>query len=178
MRRTIALLLAILLLAPGAPARDKTNWDNLKKLKRGTRVLVTLWNGDQLDGRLESVSDTALSVTSPDRTDRRVGWTEEAERRNVRRVVRWREPEDLPDPQKVMLIGTAAGIAVGGITGGILDATHHNEGRAVGYAFGGGVIGFLGSVVVLGATGAVAVARGIRREVVVYEDKSRQPSKS
>jgi len=178
MRQAVAVLLAILLVAPELPARsarvrDTNDWKNVMKLKRGTSVLVSMWNGDQVAGRLDSVSETGMRVVAPDKSYGH--WHEDVQRPNVQRVVRLRGEADLPDPGRVMLIGTAAGIAIGGVTGGIQDATGHNEGRGLAYAAGGGLIGFLGSVVVLGVVSIKALARGYKREEVMYEDKSRRP---
>jgi hypothetical protein len=172
MRRVMALLLVVLLLAPELPARDTTDWKNVMKLRNGTQVLVWLWNGHRLAGRVESVSDTGLQVATRDGTNPQASWLVGAERAEVRRIVRYRGEADLPDPERVMLIGTAAGIGIGGVAGGILDATGHNQGRGLGYAFIGGTIGLLGSVVVLGVIAVKTLGRGYRREELVYEDKS------
>lgn len=179
MRRAIVVVVCLLLIAPEVSARDLGDWKNVTRLKRGTSVLVSLWNGDQLEGRLESVSDTGLSVGSPDGTRANAQWSEAVERGSVRRVVRWRGRGDLPDPGKVMIIGTTAGFAAGAIAGGIQDATGRNQGRGITYGLAGGVLGFFGSCVVLTGIGAVSLGRGPRRTEVVYEVKaSGQPRDS
>jgi hypothetical protein len=177
-RRTIALLLAVLILAPETPARDNTDWSNVKRLKPGTRVLLTLWNDDQIEGRLEAASDTGLIVSAPEGTRPSNQWTRAVDRGTVRRVVRWRGRGDLPDPGKVMLIGAGAGVAAGAITGGIQDATGRNQARGLGYGLAGGAIGFLASVVVLAAIGGAALAKGPARSEVIYEDASPRPVKA
>jgi hypothetical protein len=177
MRQAIAVVLAILLIAPPLTARNNSDWNNVRKLKHGTKILVSLWNGDQLDGRVESVSDTGLSIGSPEGTRANAQWSQAVERGTVRRIVRLRGGHgDLPDPGKVMLIGAAIGGAAGAIGGGIKDVNHGNQLNSLTYGFGGAVFGFLGAVVVLTGIATVALVRGPRRTEVVYENVAARPA--
>ena len=58
MRRMLVTGLISLLLVPTLPARSKRDWDNVKKLKAGAAVEVSLWTGENLSGEVEGVSDT------------------------------------------------------------------------------------------------------------------------
>lgn len=172
MRRVIAVVVCLLLLAPEVSARNLGDWKNVTRLKRGTSVLVSLWNGDQLEGRLESVSDAGLSVGSPESTRSNLKWSQVVERGSVRSIVRWRGHGDLPDPGKVMIIGTTAGLATGAIVGGIQDATGRNQARGLTYGLAGAALGFFGSCFVLAGVAGVSLARGPRRTEVVYEARA------
>jgi hypothetical protein len=58
MRRMLVAMLISLLLIPTLPARSKREWENVKKLKAGAAVEVSLWTGENLSGEVEGVSDT------------------------------------------------------------------------------------------------------------------------
>jgi len=124
MRRMLVAVLVSLLLIPTLPARSKRDWENVKKLKIGAAVEVSLWTGESLSGEVESVSDTGMQVAAVGgNIDPRVGWLRDFDRRNIRSVARVRE-HSLPDSKKWMIAGTLAGGAVGVTTGAVRDAEH------------------------------------------------------
>ena len=171
MRRMLVAVLVSLLLIPTLPARSKRDWENVKKLKAGAAVEVSLWTGESLSGEVESVSDTGMQVAAVGgNIDPRVGWLRDFDRRNIRSVARVRE-HSLPDSKKWMIAGTLAGGAIGVTTGAVRDAEHGNNGRWIVGGFAGAVLGFVASCAAVGVVGIVDVSRGIHRREIVYEDQ-------
>jgi hypothetical protein len=170
MRRIVITVLVSLLLVPTLPARSKRDWENVKKLKIGAAVEVSLWTGENLSGEVEGVSNTGMQVAAVGgNIDPRVGWLRDFDRGNIRSVARWRE-HSLPNSKKWMIAGTLAGGAVGVTTGAVRDAEHGNNGRWIVGGFAGAVIGFGVSCAVLGTVALVDTTRGIHRREIVYED--------
>ena len=169
MRRTIAALMIVLLLAPELPARSSRDWENVKKLKPGATVEILLWNGQNLSGEIDAVTDTGLQLAPPDR--HQAGLLHEVGRTTIRRIVRLREPY-LPDGRRWMVTGAVAGGAIGLTAGAVADVRHGGNYHWFEGAFGGAGLGFLVSCAGLAAVGAVDVGRLARRRKVVYEDKS------
>jgi hypothetical protein len=173
MRRMLVAVLVSLLLIPTLPARSKRDWENVKKLKIGAAVEVSLWTGESLSGEVESVSDTGMQVAAVGgNIDPRVGWLRDFDRRNIRSVARVRE-HSLPDSKKWMIAGTLAGGAIGVTTGAVRDAEHGNNGRWIVGGFAGAVLGFGVSCAALGAVALVDTTRGLHRREIVYEDTGR-----
>lgn len=174
MRRMLVAVLVSLLLIPTLPARSKRDWENVKKLKIGAAVEVSLWTGENLSGEVEGVSDTGMQVAAVGgNIDPRVGWLRDFDRGNIRSVARVRE-HSLPDSKKWMIAGTLAGGAVGVTTGAVRDVEHGNNGRWIVGGFAGAVIGFGVSCAALGAVALVDTTRGLHRREIVYEDQGHQ----
>ncbi len=174
MRRTLAAMLMVLLVAPELSARNNRDWENVMKLKQGISVEILLWSGENLSGAIDGVSDTGLQLATDDASAAQVGWLRDFDRASIRRVVRVRET-NLPDSRRWMAMGAVAGGAVGVTAGAIGDAEHGNNGRWIVGGFAGAVIGWLASIVAVGAAGTVDVARALHRREIVYEDQSHQP---
>ncbi len=175
MRRTFAVLLAVLFLAPELPARSDRGWENVEKLRPGTQVEIALWSGEVLSGEIYDVSDVEVQIATADRSGPPVSWLHKVDRKNVRKIVRFREA-NLPDPRKWMAVGAVAGGAAGLTVGAVRDVrggTNYNwflDGLA------GAVLGFAASAPVLLVVGVVDIARGPHHRTVVYEDKGKRPS--
>jgi len=169
MRRTLATLLIILLLAPELPARSNRDWENVKKLKPGTTVEILLWSGQYLNGEVDAVTDVGLQLAPPGR--HQAGSLHEVDRTTIRRIVRLRHPY-LPDSRRWMLTGALAGGAVGVTAGGVADIRHGGNYHWFEGALGGAGLGFLVACAALAAIATVDVARLADRHKVVYEDKS------
>ena len=170
MRRLLVTVLVSLLLVPALPARSKLDWENVKKLKPGAAVEVSLWTGENLRGEVEGVSDTGMQIAAVGgNIDPRVGWLRDFARGNIRSVARIRE-HSLPNSKKWMIAGALAGGAIGVTQGAARDAEHGNNGRWIVGGFAGAVIGFAASCAALGVVAVVDTTRGIHRREIVYED--------
>lgn len=171
MRRMLVTVLIALLLAPTLPARGSHDWENVKKLKPGAAVEISLWTGENLSGEIAGVSDTGMQVaTVGGNIDPRVSWLRDFDRANIRSVARMRE-HSLPNSKRWMIAGALAGGAVGVTQGAVRDAEHGNNGRWIVGGFAGAVLGFVVSCAALGVVGVVDITRGVHRREVVYEDK-------
>jgi hypothetical protein len=170
MRRTLTTLLIVLLLAPELPARSNGDWKNVKKLKHGTDVEISLWNGENLNGKIEDVNNTGLQLATADRSAPGIGWLRDIDRASVRTIVRFRRPY-LPDGKRWMVTGAVGGGLIGVTAGAVSDAEHGNNGRWLLGGLGGAGMGLLVSFAALAAVGAVDTAQGIHRRRVVYEAK-------
>jgi hypothetical protein len=173
MRRTMTVLLIVLLLVPELPARSNNDWEKVKKLKPGTAVQILLWSGDNLRGRIDSVGDAGLHLTMADGSSSQTSRLSELDRISIRRIARIRQP-NLPDPKRWMLTGALAGGAIGLTAGTVADLKHGGNYRWFGGGLGGAGMGFLASCMALAAVGIVDVSRGLRRKVV-YEDNVNHP---
>jgi hypothetical protein len=178
MRRMLVTMLISLLLVPPLPARGNHDWKNVKKLKPGAAVEVSLWTGENLSGEVESVSDTGMQIAAVGgNIDPRVGWLRDFDRANIRSVVRMRE-HSLPNSKRWMIAGALAGSAVGVTQGAVRDAEHGNNGRWIVGGFAGAVLGFVVSCAALGVVAVVDVTRGAYRREVVYEDQGHHLSQT
>lgn len=170
MRRMLVAVLVSLLLIPTLPARSKRDWENVKKLKIGAAVEVSLWTGENLSGKVEGVSDTGMQIGAVGgNINPRVGWLRDFDRGNIRSVARRRE-HSLPNSKRWMIAGTLAGGAIGVTQGAVRDAEHGNNGRWIVGGFAGAVLGFVASCAALGVVAVVDTTRGIHRREIVYED--------
>jgi len=171
MRRTLAILLIALFFVPGLPARGQYDWNNVTKLKHGTRVAITLWNGDDLSGRIDSVGDASLRLAVPDPTNPQGSWIHTIDRTGIQRIVRVVPPPKLPDPAKAAVVGAVAGGAIGVTSGAISDAKNGYQGRWVlgGFfgALGGATVGVMTAAVIGIAQFPSALAH---HTTLIYED--------
>ena len=169
MRRMLATMVALLLFfVPDlSAARNTNNWANVKKLKRGTAVEISLWSGENLRGTIDDVTDDALNLDILDRDNPQISLQHAIRRASIHTIATTRHL-DLPNSNRWMLTGAVAGAGVGLVAGGIVDATHGTNYRWAAGGFGGAILGFVFSCAALAATGGVEVARDHRRGKVVY----------
>jgi hypothetical protein len=167
MRKAFVILFAVLLFTPALVAKSKYGWEHVGKLKPGTTVLISLWNGRLISGSVEAVGPATLRIDTAD-PDAGVGSLVEFERVNIRRIVRMRR-RDLPDPERWMLAGTLIGGGAGLTAGVIRDLNDHQNYNWFTGAFGGAALGFVGSCAILAGVGVVEVFH--HRTTLVYEDK-------
>lgn len=168
MRKAVAILVAFLLFTPALFAKSNHGWDHVEKLKHGTSVLISLWNGRLIDGRVDAVGPATLRIDTAD-PEVGVGSLVEFARADIRRIVRLRHA-NLPDPQRWMLIGTLVGGGVGFTAGAIYDVANHENYHWLTGGFGGAVFGFLGSCAILAGVGVVDLFH--HHDRLVYEDQS------
>jgi hypothetical protein len=164
-RRAIAVVLAILLAcgAPRAWARDVHDWENLQKLKPGTPVQVLLKSGGGLNANFEVASDTSVQVIMLDGSG-----ANDVPRNNVKSITQlYIYPPPGPNAQKWVLVGAGAGAVTGAAIGGARDLSHGSNYRWAEGAFGGALLGMMGSVVVFGGVSIVKAIR-FKSEKVVY----------
>jgi hypothetical protein len=176
MRRTLAALLMALLLAPELPARSNGDWDNVKKLKRGAYIEISLWSGENLSGRIEDVNNTGLQVATAERSGGGpgAGWLRDVDRASIRTVVRFRRPY-VPDGKRWMATGAVGGGLIGVTAGAVADAEHGNHARWLLGGLGGAGLGLLVSCAALAAVGAFDTAQEMHRRDIVYEAKRARP---
>jgi hypothetical protein len=172
MRRTLTVLIVIPLLVvlfvPDLPARNNTDWNNVKRLKRGASVEILLWSGENLRGKIDEVSDAGVQLTMMiDPGNPQLGIQYQFERTTIRRIVTVRQL-DLPDPKRWIVTGTVAGGGIGFVGGAIADVTHGTNYHWLTGGFGGAIAGLLVSCVAVAAVGGVDMARARQREKVVY----------
>ena len=165
MQRVLIILLAILSFTPAVFAKSKYNWNHVEKLKPGTAILISLWNGRLINGSVDAVGPASLRIDTAD-PDLGVGSLEELNQADIRRIVRIRP--NLPDPERWMLIGTLAGGGVGLTSGAIYDAAHHENYHWFTGGLAGAGLGFFGSCAILAGVGVVDLFRDHNR--LVYED--------
>jgi len=172
MRFVASVLLAIFCFATESSARDKSDWANVEKLKLGSKIVVWLWNGEELRGELEAVNATGLRLLPLDLRGAMTGPRRQLDRGSVHKIARVHHANP-PDAGKWMLTAAVAGAAIGATGGAIYDGTHHGESYHWFTAgLGGAGVGFFGSCVVLAGMGAREAGITIfRHTVVVYEDK-------
>lgn len=147
MHKAFVILFAVLSFTPALFAKSNHGWEHVEKLKPGTAVLISLWNGRLVSGSVDAVGPAALRIDTAD-PDVGVGSLEEFDRADIRKIVRTRG-RNLPDPQRWMLIGTLVGSGVGFTSGAIYDVAHHENYHWLTGGFGGAVFGFLGSCAIL-----------------------------
>lgn len=169
MRRSLATLLVVLLLAPELPAHSNNDWANVKKLKPGTVIEVLLWNGDNLRGELDTVTDAKLQIATADPSAAQANWLRDLDRKSVRRIVRTRQPH-LPDSRRWMIAGTVGGAAIGTSVGIAGDIKHGGNYHWFEGAFGGAAMGFVASCAALLVVIGIDLGQLPRRRQVVYED--------
>jgi len=167
MRKALTLLFAVLLFTPALFAKSNHDWKHVEKLKPGTTVLISTWNGRLVSGTVDAVDPAVLRIDTAD-PDVGVGSLEEFKRADIRRIVRTRG-WNLPDPAGWMLISTLIGGGVGFTSGAIYDATHHENYHWFTGGFGGAVLGFFGSCVILAGAGVVDLFH--HHNTLVYEDQ-------
>lgn len=134
MRRVVAAVLAILLLCPGLPARDIHKWRNVEKLRRGTTVMVVLWDGSELNGQVQFATDSAVQVAASNTDAYETSSIQTVDRRSIRRVIRVRAALYVPDQQRWGVIGAVGGGTAGAMSAGI----SYGDGA---HAFFGGLAG-------------------------------------
>ena len=166
MHKALASLFLVLWFCSAMFARATHGWDRVEKLKPGTAVLISLWNGRLISGSVDAVGPAALRIDTAD-PEVGVGSLEEFGRADIRRIVRTRG-RNLPDPERWMLIGTLIGGGVGFTSGAIYDVAHHENYHWLAGGFGGAVLGFFGSCAILAGVGVVDLFR--HHSTLVYED--------
>jgi hypothetical protein len=160
-------MFTVLLFAPAVFARGNHDWEHVEKLKPGTTVLISLWSGRTISGRVEAVDTTTLRIDTAD-SDIGFGSLEEFSWADIQRIIHVRRP-NLPDPQRWMVASAVIGGGAGFVSGAIYDATHHENYHWFTGGLGGAVLGFFGSCTVLAGVGIVELFHHHR--TLVYEDQ-------
>jgi hypothetical protein len=174
MRFISALLVVISLVAP-SHARSVHEWKAVKRLRPGAPIVLLLWSGEQISGRIQTADDSGLRLIPFE-------WSSGG--RSVRAVEReavWRistiHQHRLPDPRRWMIAGTVAGGAVGATTGAISDAKHHtSNARWFTGGLAGSGLGFFVSCGALAAVGIFELSSDVAHpRRVVYEGVRNNP---
>ena len=110
MHRLIAVLIMLPILAPelssALAARSSTDWDKVKRLKRGSSIEVLLNDGRYLRGSFLGASDAGLEISIVDSRDPQFSFTHDLDRANIRRLVEVRSRR-LPDAKRWMITAAA-----------------------------------------------------------------------
>jgi hypothetical protein len=169
-RRTLVVLLAVLLFSPQLPARTNHDWANVEKLNPGTEIRVLLWSGVTLNGRVYDITDAGFHLAWYPPPQPGESWLRQIDRTAIRKIASEREP-NLPDPGKWMAVGAVAGGLVGVATGGI----NRNGQSYNGFTGALGGAG-MGALVALPVAAVVGLHRSIHHRKVVYEDQHAPPA--
>lgn len=160
MRRRITvlnILLAVALIySPVAAAQQSAShgeWDSIKAVPQGAELIIKLKDRQTLRGKLESVTDTALSIIGKNNK------TETLDRNDVSEVYQLRRKAE---KAKYALIGAGAGAAVGGVIGAAKNSPNIDDGEIytmVGIPLGAGI----------GALAGFLFGQGRRKRVLIYQ---------
>jgi small nuclear ribonucleoprotein (snRNP)-like protein len=158
-----AVLVVLLALAPATLAQETSaatnDWDGLKTVAAGSKLVIKLKNGKTVKGKLISVVDSALSISDNNKpTD-----LNQADIQSVR-LVRGQSV------MKSTLIGAAivgtAGVALGA-------AANNNDSGGWGPDFStpavAAALGVIGAGV--GAAGGALIGKFRRKQILVYQAK-------
>ena len=153
---TLVILLTSLLLSPVTlMAQANTgDWSRVSSVPTGSKLSVKLKNGNKVDGKLSSVSDTAVTLMVKNTST-------ELKRDDIRTV----HLVGGKSAKKGALIGLGVGAGTGALIGGVIDASSDTFPLAKGVTTGIGII--LGAG--LGALGGSLIGKGKR--VLLYEAK-------
>ena len=153
---TLVILLTSLLLSPVTLMAQATtgDWSRVSSVPTGSKLSVKLKNGSKVDGKLSSVSDTAVTLMVKNTST-------ELKRDDIRTV----HLVGGKSAKKGALIGLGVGAGTGALVGGVIDASGDNFPLAKGVTTAIGTI--LGAG--LGALGGALIGRGKR--VLLYEAK-------
>ena len=162
-RRRVAIITTLLslflMLNANADAQGNLNdWSRLTALASGSKVSVKLKDGKTVDGKVTSVSDSALSLTVKNRAVD----LKRDEVLSVQQLVK-------KSATKSTLIGLAVGTGAGGLIGGIADASNNDGGFEKIDNAAAGAVTVIGAVA--GTVTGFLIGRGHSKKVLVYEAK-------
>jgi hypothetical protein len=158
----VALVIVSAFISTPVFARNKHDWERVKKLRPGAPVYVTLSKGMPISGRVVVAEEHEITLATRYPWDN--GIPEKIDRENVERIVLVKQ-RHLPDGGKVLVGATLLGGAVGA-TAGAVNHAHGDDGRWIVDGLGGAGVGFfLGCVVDVG----VGVAAFFQHDKLVYE---------
>jgi len=176
MHRLIAVLIMLPILAPelssALAARSSTDWDKVKRLKRGSSIEVLLNDGRYLRGSFLGASDAGLEISIVDSHDLQFSFTHDVDRANIRRIIEV-QGRHRADAKRWMITGAVGGGLFGLAGGTIADGLHGTNYHWMAGGLGGSIAGFFVSCVALAVADGVEEAKGSRRTRVVFEDMSR-----
>jgi hypothetical protein len=152
---TLVILLTSLLLSPVTlmAQANTSDWSRVSSVPAGSKLSVKLKNGNKVDGKLSSVSDTAVTLMVKNTST-------ELKRDDIRTVHLVGK-----SVKKGALIGLGVGAGTGALIGGVIDASSDTFPLAKGVTTAIGTI--LGAG--LGALGGSLIGKGKR--VLLYEAK-------
>ena len=165
MRCILVVGLILLSFCGQSLGQNRHDWSKVEKLKPGAKLLVTLWTGEKIEGRIDTVGKASLGL----RTSSSWKPFQRFARADIQTIVHLRG-QKLPNPERWMRNGALIGGAVGVTSGAIQDATQSNSGRALTHGLAGAGVGFFASCAALAGAGAVAL---VHHDKLVYEDKTR-----
>jgi hypothetical protein len=120
MHRVIAVLIMLPILAPklssGLAARSSTDWDKVKRLKRGSAIEVLPNDGRYLRGSFLGASDAGLEISIVDSHDPQFSFTQDVDRANIRRIIEV-QGRHRADAKRWMITGAVGGDYLGWLAG-------------------------------------------------------------
>jgi hypothetical protein len=156
---TLVILLASLLLSPVTLMAQATtsDWSRLSSVPTGSKLSVKLRNGNKIDGKLSSVSDTAVTLMVKNAS-------REVKRDDIRTV----HQVNGKSATTATLIGLGVGAGAGAALGAVADSTNDDSlenldsaATAVTTVLGAGV----------GAIAGFLIGRSGKKRVLLYEAK-------
>lgn len=172
MCRAPAILAAILVVVPAAPAQSVRDWNNVQKLKLEDPILIRLRSGEKVRGEFVEVLDDRLQIAAfvPFQYD--VRNLREINRADIRKIELVRRDQHLPNPRtwaiRGAIVGGAAGVGLG-IHRDISEPTACGHAcwfvDGVGGAGGGYMVGLI-------SCATVGIAHLFRHNRLIYEAKT------
>ena len=156
---TFVVVASLLLSAVSVAAQGQTNdWSKVAALSSGSNLSVKLKTGKTVNGTLNSVTDSTISLTAKNAPV-------EIKRDDVRSV---HEVVKKSSATKATLIGTGVGAGAGAATGAIVDSSNDNGFEKLDSA-ATAVLAVAGAGV--GALVGYFIGRSGNKRVLVYESK-------
>ena len=156
---TLVILLTSLLLSPVTLMAQATtgDWSRLSSVPTGSKLSVKLRNGNKVDGKLSSVSDTAVTLMVKNTST-------ELKRDDIRTV----HLVNGNSAKKATLIGLGVGAGAGAALGAAVDSAN-DDGFEKLDSVGTAVTTVLGAGV--GALSGFLIGRNGKKRVLLYEVK-------
>lgn len=174
MRQTIAVLLAIFLLVPAAPARTPGDWSSVEKLTADAPLVVALWTGERIRGHFLSASDDALRLAAYDLSIRGSTYLREIGRAEIRKVELVRRDQNLPNPNSWAVRGALIGGTIGVGLGIHRDITESSACEHACWLVDGAAAAGLGAMAGLISSGFVGIGHIFRHNKLIYEGSTPQ----
>lgn len=171
MRRTLAIALVTLLIAPNLSA-TRNDWRSVKKLKPDTPVQIQLWNGNFKTGDLTEATNDSVQLYTADQSNLQSSWQTTIPRNDIHRIYALRRHAHLPDSNRWMIAGAAVGGVIGVGAGAASDIKHGNNGRWVVGGLAGAILGFVAATAALAVVGTYELTKLPRHTKLIYESQS------
>ncbi len=164
MRRLCAFLMFAFWFVPRLSAKPPEDWNHVEKIRWDTPVRVEIWSGEEVVGRFQSATDTAIQLKVRDSKQHGLTVRRDLAREDVHVVEQLGRQHQ--DPYKLM--GSAQ--IIGGVSGAIAVGVLAGKAWPIGVLAGGAAGALAGTM--LGGTAAIVSETRSRQHKVVYQAPS------